>query len=295
MGVDFVGTSADNSSAFSVKKDALKPIVKWVGGKQQLLAQFKQFFPEHVNGYIEPFLGGGAVFFYLWNSGAVNDRIILLDNNEELINLYLALRDYPDELIRLLTVHQARHSREYYYKIRSADKQAEKLDSIERAARTLYLNRTCYNGLYRVNSKGQFNVPMGRYKQPRIVFKENLLAVSSAIQNVTIEVKDFRDTLHIAQPGDFIYFDPPYHPLSKSSNFTQYTADNFTEKEQRDLAELYAGLSAKGCLCMLSNSDTPLIRELYAPFRTETVYAKRAVNSKAKGRAAIKELVVLNY
>jgi len=295
MSAGYANILIDNYAAIYRKTSAVKPIIKWVGGKQQLLGQFNPYFPGTFNGYIEPFLGGGAVFFHLWNAGVLNDRIVLLDNNEELINLYMVVRDHPHELIRILSAHQARHSREYYYQVRSTDKQAVRLDPIERAARTLYLNRTCYNGLYRVNSKGQFNVPIGRYKQPRIVFKENLLAVSSAIQNVTLEVKDFRDILHTAQPGDFIYFDPPYHPLSKSSNFTQYTADNFSMKDQQELAELYAELSDRGCLCMLSNSDTPFIRELYGQFRMETVYAKRAVNSKAKGRAAIKELVVLNY
>lgn len=277
-----------------VPKNA-KPFLKWVGGKNQLLAQFEAYFPSNVKRYFEPFVGGGAVFFHLWNSGILPAQVFLFDNNEELINTYLVIRDKLDELIERLRIHKKKHSKEYYYKIRSLDRQDIELTDTERAARTIYLNKTCYNGLYRVNRKGQFNVPMGSYKNPPILNEDVLENASQALQNVSIEVKDFREIVDIAQPGDFFYFDPPYDPVSSTASFTSYTASNFGDEDQRDLSAVYTQLAQKGCLCMLSNSYTPFIRELYQEFRIEIVYAKRAVNSDANGRGAIKEVVVLNY
>ena len=272
-----------------------KPFLKWVGGKQQLLAQYEAYFPAEFNRYIEPFVGGGAVFFHLWNSNRLPQHVCLFDNNEELINAYRVVRDQVDALIGLLAEHKKKHSKDYYYRVRRLDRENVDLTDVERAARTIYLNKTCYNGLYRVNSKGQFNVPMGSYKNPRILYEEVLAAASVALQNVSLEVGDFRQLLTAAQKGDFIYFDPPYDPLSKTASFTSYTAGNFGDQDQRDLADVFTTLTEKGCFCMLSNSYTEFIRELYKSFKIEVVYAKRAVNSDANGRGNIKESLIINF
>lgn len=272
-----------------------KPFLKWVGGKQQLLAQYEAYFPTAFSRYIEPFVGGGAVFFHLWNSNRLPQQVRLFDNNEELINAYRVVRDNVDALINLLAEHKKNHSKDYYYRVRQLDRENINLTDVERAARTIYLNKTCYNGLYRVNSKGQFNVPIGSYKNPRILYEEVLAAASIALQNVSLEVGDFRQLLTVAKKGDFIYFDPPYDPLSKTASFTSYTAGNFGDQDQQDLANVFTTLTDKGCLCMLSNSYTGFIRELYKAFRIEVVYAKRAVNSDANGRGNIKEALIINF
>lgn len=272
-----------------------KPFLKWVGGKQQLLVQFEEYFPQEFNRYIEPFLGGGAVFFHLWNTGRLGNPIFLFDNNEELINTYWVVKNKTEELIALLSNHQKKHNKKYYYGIRGLDRRDVELSNVERAARTIYLNRTCYNGLYRVNSKGQFNVPMGSYKNPQILAKDVLKAANQALQEAQIEVRDFRSIVELAEPGDFFYFDPPYDPVSKTANFTSYTAGDFGSDDQRDLAKVFTQLDEKGCLCMLSNSYTPFVLELYKNFEIKTVQAKRAVNSDANGRGAVTEIVVTNY
>ena len=272
-----------------------KPFLKWAGGKQRLLGQFEAFFPAVFSRYLEPFVGGAAVFFHLANAGRLPRQVLLVDHNEELINTYRAVRDRLSELMDILAVHQERHGPDYYYHVRSLDRQGAGLGDVERAARTIYLNRTCYNGLYRVNSRGHFNVPLGSYKNPTILDRETLLAASRSLRNVKLEVRDFRTLVELGQRGDYLYFDPPYHPLSKTASFTGYTAGNFREGDQRDLAEVFARLSEKGCLCMLSNSYTPLILELYRGFRVETVAASRAINSDGNGRGTVQEVVVLNY
>lgn len=272
-----------------------KPFLKWAGGKQQLLAQYEPYFPPRFNRYFEPFVGGGAVFFHLWNTNRLTEHSFLFDNNQELINACQVVRDHVNELIELLAIHKQNHNQAYYYQIRNLDREDVPLNAIERAARTIYLNKTCYNGLYRVNSNGQFNVPMGSYKNPQILYKDTLKAASRALQKVQLEVRDFQSVLDLARPGDFFYFDPPYHPLSRTASFTSYTANNFQEADQRQLAELFAQLSAKECFCMLSNSYTPLIRQLYQKYRIEIVQANRAINSVASGRSRINEVLVLNY
>ncbi len=272
------------------------PFLKWAGGKNALLEQYQPFFPERAETYYEPFVGGGAVFFHL-RSRDFADRYCLSDINEELINVYRVVRDRVDDLITLLKRHQREHSREYYYRIRAMDRQPEwpERDPVERAARMIYLNKTGYNGLWRVNSRGHFNVPMGRYRNPAILDEPRLRAASDALAGVEIAVKDFRAIAGEAGADDFVYFDPPYVPLSATSDFTGYHANGFGSEEQRALAEVYRRLSAKGCRVMLSNSDTPFVRELYAGFRIETVQARRAINSKASRRGLISEVVVLNY
>ncbi|NDJ77152.1 MAG: DNA adenine methylase [Chloroflexi bacterium] len=272
-----------------------KPFLKWVGGKSQLLAQFDTLFPTTISRYVEPFVGGGAVFFHLWNTGRITDQAFLFDHNAELVNAYRVVRDQVEALMAILAEHQQQHSKEYYYRVRGLDREDVTLSDVERAARTIYLNRTCYNGLYRVNSKGQFNVPMGSYKNPHVLRAGVLQAASCALQNAQVEVRDFRAVVELAQPGDFFYFDPPYVPLSKTASFTSYTADDFSADDQHDLAGVFAQLSDLGCRCMLSNSHTPLVVELYRDFRIETVQAKRAVNSDTNGRGVVDEVVVLNY
>jgi DNA adenine methylase len=280
-------TLADRSSA--------RPFLKWVGGKQQLLTQLEPLFPTKFRRYFEPFVGGGAVFFHLWNTQLINSQAFLFDNNPELVNAYLVTRDKVGALILALKVHQRLHSSAYYYRIRELDREKDRLSDVEKAARTVYLNRTCYNGLFRVNSKGQFNVPIGSYASPQILLEPVIRAASAALQGVAIEVKDFRTTVKAARRSDFFYFDPPYDPLTKTASFTSYTAENFGEEDQRALAETVKALSEKGVHIMLSNSKTPLILELYKGFRIETVQAKRAVNSDASRRGCIEEVVVLNY
>jgi DNA adenine methylase len=272
-----------------------KPFLKWVGGKQQLLGQFEDFLTIDIKRYLEPFIGGGAVFFHFWNTGRLPKNVFLLDNNEELINTYRVVRDQVDALIEQLTIHKRRHNQSYYYKIRDLDRRPVNLTEVERAARTIYLNRTCYNGLYRVNSRGQFNVPIGSYKEPQIVYEETLKAASTALQSKTIASGDFRKVVELAKAGDFFYFDPPYDPVSKTASFTSYTSANFSDDDQRDLAQVFAQLTDMKCRCMLSNSYTPFILELYRNFRIEVVQAKRAVNSNGNGRGQISEVVVLNY
>ena len=278
-----------------------KPFLKWVGGKSQLLNQFEPYFAAAFNEgdikrYIEPFVGGGAVFFHLCNYDRLPEQSFLFDINDELINTFQIVRDHVNDLIELLAIHEKKHDREYFYKIRGLDREPNLiLANIERAARTIYLNRTCYNGLYRVNSKGQFNVPMGSYKNPKILHEETLLSACTVLQNSVIETRDFQYSLDVAKRDDFIYFDPPYDPLSKTASFTSYTANNFRDEDQRRLAEVFTILSDRGCLCMLSNSYTPFILDLYKKFRIEKVRASRAVNSDPNGRGAIDEVLVLNY
>ncbi|MBN1311976.1 MAG: DNA adenine methylase [Anaerolineae bacterium] len=273
-----------------------KPFLKWAGGKQQLLTQFELFFPPTIGRYFEPFVGGGAVFFHLVSSRRLPGPVFLFDKNEELINAYRVVRDRVDELIEALAVHKVSHSKEHYYQTRSLDRQDGRLnDRVVRAARTLYLNKTCYNGLYRVNSKGQFNVPMGSYRNPQILNENVLRDASAALQGADIQVRDFREVIDLAQADDFFYFDPPYDPLSKTASFTGYTANDFGEQDQRDLAGIFKQLTEKGCRCMLSNSSTDFVCDLYAGFRLEKVQARRAVNSDKNGRGDIEEVVVLNY
>jgi len=269
-----------------------EPFLKWAGGKSQLLKQFECFLPPKFNNYLEPFVGAGSVFFYLYYTGRLKGKkIILIDFNEELINCFLVIKENVERLISILKGPKYVNKKEVYYRIRAE----EPKDRFERVARTIYLNKTCFNGLYRVNSKGKFNVPFGRYKNPLICDSRNLRAVSIALKNVKILCDDFEKSLEYAGKGDFIYFDPPYQPLSKTSNFTSYTKNSFSEEDQKRLCEVFKRLDKMGCKIMLSNSDTHFIRNLYKKYRIEVVYAKRAINCKPSGRSAIKELVILNY
>ncbi len=269
---------------------AAAPVLKWAGGKRALLGQYEPHFPITFRAYHEPFVGGGAIFFHL--RPRLEQAVHLSDVNAELINLYRALRDQLPAVTKRLEEHRRRHSSDYYYKIRSVH--PDKLDAIRRAARLLYLNKTCYNGLYRVNARGYFNVPLGRYTNPTILDRERLQAASAALQGVELRQEGFEQVLERAGEGDLVYFDPPYQPLTRTANFTSYTADSFAESDQARLAEVYRELDRRGVQVLLSNSDTPLVRELYQGFTLHEIQAPRFINSKASLRKAIGELLVSN-
>ncbi len=268
--------------------------LKWAGGKLQLLKQFEKLFPANFRNYYEPFVGSGAVFFYVKSKLRPN-KVILSDANEELINCFVVVRDKPSELVELLFNYRNKHSKEQYYKVRSLE--PDKLDTVNRAARLIYLNKTCFNGLYRVNSKGQFNVPFGEYVNPSILNTNALLQASKLLQGVTLRVMSFEKVIDFAGKDDFVYFDPPYIPLSKTSNFTQYSRSHFSMREQRILSEVFKILDSRGCLVMLSNSDHSLTRELYHNYEKNIVIvrAKRKINSIGSKRGAITEVVLTNY
>ena len=273
-----------------------KPFVKWVGGKRQLLKQFRElglYPPEAFNPmtstYYEPFVGGGAVFFDLLPKNAK-----LSDLNSELVITYNVIKNSVDELIESLQKHI--YDKEYYLKVRA--EKVEDLSEIEVASRFIFLNRTGFNGLYRVNKSGQFNVPFGRYSSPVICDEDNLRRVSDALRDTIITHQDYKNVLKTARGGDFIYFDPPYYPISATSSFTSYTAEGFLEKEQAELRDTFVKLHEKGCFVMLSNSDTPFINKLYSGLNGITINkitAGRAINSKGTGRGKITEVLITNY
>ncbi len=268
-----------------------RPFLKWAGGKTQLLDQFEPFFPKTYGRYLEPFLGSGAVYFRLQPKTAY-----LSDLNEELHNTYVAVRDSAESLIDELRDHKRQNSTAHYYKVRGLNLEA--LTPTQRAARFIYLNKTCFNGLYRVNSRGLFNVPEGRYANPPILDTDKLRAASRLLQNAKLFNLPF-DTFccKFAKAGDFVYFDPPYQPLSKTASFTGYTKYSFSLADQGRLCDLFVELDRRGCLLMLSNSYCPEILSLYKRYAktTHTVLAKRAINCMGANRGAIKEMVVLNY
>ena len=270
----------------------VKPVLKWAGGKRQLLEPILAFvdraFPEQIETYYEPFTGGGAVFFALAARGKFK-RARLSDKNEDLIRVYTALRDDAHSVIHELEkLCQAKPTEKQYYEIRAS----RPTKASARAARMLYLNRTGYNGLYRVNRSGEFNVPYGRYKKPNILDPARLLATAGALQDVELAVEDFADCCKKAKRGDFVYFDPPYVPVSKTSNFAAYHSVAFTLAEHERLAKTFAQLTKRGVATLLSNSDTPDTRELYAAFDTRTVQAKRAINSNGARRGVVSEILV---
>ncbi|HSM82740.1 MAG TPA: DNA adenine methylase [Nodosilinea sp.] len=263
-----------------------RPFLKWAGGKGRLLSQYEPFFPAQIDTYYEPFLGGGAVFFHL--AGRVR-RAVLGDINPELVNVYRCVRDEVEALIRHLREHQRWHSPDYYYQVR----QRQGRSPVERAARLIYLNKTCYNGLYRENSQGHFNVPVGKYKNPAICDPSLLRAASAALQIAEIQTFPFEHLRsHPFSPQDFVYFDPPYHPISATSSFTGYSRYGFTSADQERLAEVFAALAAQGLGVMLSNSDCEFIRELYSGFSLHAILAARAINSRAGCRGKINELLI---
>lgn len=273
-----------------------KPFVKWVGGKRQLLKQFRNLglyppskFDISRNTYHEPFVGGGAVFFDL-----LPKKAFLSDLNNELVVTYNVIKNDVENLIRSLKKHKL--GKEYFLKIRA--QKPEKLSDLDIATRFVYLNRTCFNGMYRVNSKGGFNVPFGKYSNPLICDENNLRKASKALKNVEIKKQDYKEVLKKAKKGDFVYFDPPYYPVSKTASFTSYTSEVFLDKEQIELRDTFVELHKRGCFVMLSNSDTPLINKIYSKskgLRITKVQAGRAINSDASKRGKITEVLVTNY
>lgn len=270
--------------------DGAMPFLKWAGGKRRLLKQYAPYFPERttINRYYEPFIGSAAVFFHLQPV-----RACLADVNRNLVEIYRVVQQDVEELIQVLQIH--RNERNYYYQVRGLDPAG--LSAVERAGRLIFLNRTCYNGLYRENRSGQFNVPFGRYVNPTICDEERLRRASLALQGVELVVDDFARVVAPAGPGDFVYFDPPYAPLSATSNFTSYNRHGFDHDDQRRLARAIEQLTGQGVRVMLSNSSAPLIYELYdrPGFRLVPVQARRNINSKAEKRGPVKELMILNY
>lgn len=246
--------------------------------------------PENYGRYFEPFIGGGALFFELQP-----DNAYISDMNEELINLYQTVRDEVDKLIDDLRKHDV--SKEYFTKIRNVDrlKAYKNWSSIQKASRLIYLNRTCFNGMYRVNSKGEFNVPFGYYKNPRIVDKSNLKNCSTLLQRTEIVCADFSEILKKVKNGDFVYFDPPYVPLSETSSFTSYTKAGFNLSMQSKLRNVCDELNSMGVKFLLSNSDTKLVNELYAKYSIKKIFANRQINANADGRGKITEVLVRNY
>ena len=282
------------ADAPDVARVEAQPFLKWAGGKAQLLAQFDKFFPAQIDRYFEPFLGGGAVFFHL--KARFPDMVARLrDNNDELINTYTAVRDYPKELMRRLDKHLAafRADRQrYYYLVRSWH-HLPKGEVIERGARMIFLNKTCFNGLWRVNGRGEFNVPIGSHANPALYDADNLLAASWALRDAHLATQDFRDTLNETRKGDFVYVDPPYFPISSTASFTSYTKEDFDAGEQQELAALFAAAAQRGAHLMLSNSDSEFIRKLYRGFEVRTVHARRAINCDGAKRGGVNEVVVL--
>lgn len=274
-----------------------KPFLKWVGGKKGLLYELERLAPKEYNNYFEPFIGGGALFFKL-----NPHKAFLNDSNGALISAYRNIKNEPNKVINHLEKLRTRfyaqkdeqERKEMFYEIRESYNSMSG-DSTERTAYLIFLNKTCFNGMYRENSKGGFNVPFGKYKNPSIFDKDNILAISKSLKDVTLTNKSFEEAVENAQKGDLVYFDPPYHPLNKTSSFTSYTKDDFSEDDQRKLKGTFDKLHKKGCYVMLSNSYTEFIQDLYAEYKQVVVYANRAVNCKAKGRGKIKELVVINY
>jgi DNA adenine methylase len=277
---------------------AARPFLKWAGGKTQLLPQLARLFPERFEGYHEPFVGSAAVFFHLYNLKQAGElraafkRASLTDSNDELVTCYRAVRDGVEPVIGWLAEHKASHNARYFYKVRAQN--PANLGDAERAARLIYLNKTCYNGLYRVNSRGQFNVPLGRYRNPGIFDPDELRLASRALADVTIETADFREVLKRARKGDFIYFDPPYFPVSKTASFTSYTRGAFGSFDHESLALVFRSLDEKGCKLMLNNSWTDFTRRLYRGYKRVELKASRSINSKGSLRGKISEMVVLN-
>jgi DNA adenine methylase len=271
-----------------------RPFLKWAGGKRQLLGELRARLGDgRVAGrYFEPFLGGGAFFFDLYRRALLGGRkkAVLSDTNENLLEAYLAVQEDVEGVIEALRVHAAAHVHDYFYAVRSEVPE----ERVGRAARIIYLNKTCYNGLYRENKRGDFNVPMGRYKNPLICDAENLRTVATSLGRAKVVQRGFSAVLDEAEAGDFVYFDPPYDPVSKTASFTSYAKGGFGEAEQRALAAVFGELSQRGVMALLSNSMTPLVKKLYSDkaFRLETVYATRNVNSRADRRGKVAEVLV---
>lgn len=268
--------------------------MKWAGGKRSILGDLLHYVPLRLTNYYEPFLGGGALYLGICERTS-ELTAFLSDTNKELINAYSVIKERPEELISSLSILQREYyassnKKEYYY----LKRYSQPRHPVESATRLVFLNKTCYNGLYRVNSKGQFNVPFGNYKQPLIANSETIRSLSNTLRatNAQIKCADYKEAVVSCREEDFVYLDPPYHPTSKTSSFTDYTATGFSENDQRELAIVFSKLAKRGCYVLLSNSDTPLIRELYCDFSLRSIQVSRPINSVGSGRKGFKELIV---
>lgn len=279
-----------------VKNMCMSPVVKWAGGKRQILEKLKANLPEKFNNYFEPFIGGGALLFDLAPKNAT-----INDVNQELLAIYTCLKD--DELYRLmleeLDKHEKYHSEEYYYQVREWDRDPRfELEPLwKRAARAIYLNKSCFNGLYRVNAKGYFNVPTAKKEHIVTYSKENMEEIHEYFKddNVTILSGDFVEATRNAHEGDFVYFDPPYDSWEDKESFTAYSKFDFNKDDQRRLADCFKDLTNRGVKCMLSNHNTAYINELYNGFNIQVIKAKRMINANAAGRSAVEEVIITNY
>lgn len=273
-----------------------KPIVKWAGGKRQLIDKLLELMPEKYNNYFEPFIGGGALLFELMPKNAT-----INDVNEELLAIYKCLANDEDFKLMLndLEEHERLHSEEHYYKVREEDKKPDfsLMPIWKRASRAIYLNKSCFNGLYRVNSNGYFNVPSGKKHKVQTYDKENIIKLHNYFmnENVIILDGDFKKAVENAKCGDFVYFDPPYDQFDEKESFTSYTKYNFSKDDQKRLADVFKELSSKGVYVMLSNHNTNFINELYKGFNINIVNAKRMINADSKGRGNVEEVIITNY
>ncbi len=274
-----------------------KPFVKWAGGKRQLIPILNENLPESFGTYFEPFLGGGALLFHMLTERN-GQKCSISDLNSDLVLAYTTIRDRVDDLITSLKNHEKNYqkdSKSYYYSIRASTPRSQ----IEKTSRLIFLNRTCFNGLYRVNSKGKFNVPLGKYTNPNIVNEDNLHSVSHILQSskVNIQCRDFEAVLGDAKKGDLVYFDPPYQPVSDTANFTSYTNKAFTFDDLGRLSELCMDLDSKGCNVLLSNSNSKEVADMFSrkPWKITRVQANRSINSNSKKRTGHFELLIKNY
>lgn len=275
------------------KDSTAKPFLQWVGGKREMVAQYTQLFPKEFNRYFEPFFGGGALFFHL-----APDKAFLNDINPELVITYRAVKENPEAIIDILSILRRKHSKELYMAVRALDREYDLLGdftSEEIAARMIYLNQTCFNGIYRVNKNGQFNVPIGSSLNRVICDPYAIRNASVALKGTEMTSVDFEKTLDDVKRGDFVYLDPPYHPISEYSDFTRYTKEKFYKKDQLRLRDAFANLAQKGAYVMLSNSDAEFIREIYNEFNIHEVSSGRLLNSRAEKRNKVTELVITSY
>jgi DNA adenine methylase len=267
---------------------AARPVLKWAGGKSQLVSEILKRLPGSIETYYEPFIGGAAVFFALAAEKRFR-KAVLADTNPDLVALYQAIQSDVEGVIQALEVYRDAYDEQAYYRVRDARPPRK---AVERAARLIFLNKTGYNGLYRVNRAGQFNVPFGRYKNPRICDPQNLRAAARVLGDAQIHIADFAQISRRARKGDAVYLDPPYLPISKTASFTAYGRQAFALKDHQRLALQFERLAKRGIAALLSNSDTPVTRELFEKFRVETVSATRAINSDAKKRGPVSEILV---
>lgn len=277
------------------KIDSLQPVLKWAGGKRQLLNEICPRMPKEYNRYYEPFLGGGALLFH-----CKPEKATINDFNIELINMYKVIKEQPEELVKLLKKHVEKHSKEHFYEVRKQDRNQhvyENLNSIKKAARTIYLNKTCYNGLFRISRQGYFNTPIGKYVNPKIVNEKVIYAISFYLNSNDIKLLngDYKTILSITNNDDFVYLDPPYYPISKTSSFTDYTAIGFNNEEHIKLKNECDKLNNKGVKFLLSNSNCDYISNLYKDYTIDIVSVNRFINSKANKRINATEVLIRNY